>query len=200
VAGDVGLDLVRLEAMLDVFERYLTSGELYRKVTVDRPDGRHELVTLSIGVLLDLADSLGRQAHDASGAEADTMRADLARFDALRTANADAYGRKLHRELRSNLDAWRWFVDDCRTGTAECIDDYPSEVRKRLRMEGLVAECERRRVAIDAELGELAKLDDELREVFEADSNAYCGPRGEAGRYPEPRFWWLYGRPRRTDS
>jgi hypothetical protein len=123
----------------------------------------------------------------------------LARFEGLRAANRDAYGGKLQRELRGNLDAWRWFVDDCLAGAAECVDDYPSEARKRLRIQGLLVDGERGGVAMTDETRELARLDDDLRGVFDSDPRAFCGPRGEADRYPESQYWWLYGRPRRAD-
>lgn len=196
MGGDAGRDLIRFAAMLEAFERYLASSELYRKVTVDQTDGRHEIVTLSIGVMLDLADSLGRYFEGALATDPRSARDALTRFDALRAANHGAYREKLGRELRGNLDAWRWFVDDCRAGTAECVDDYPSEVRKRLRIHSLLAEGERRGLVVDDERRRAAALDDELRGVFAPDSHSYCGPRGEDDRYPEPRFWWLYGRPR----
>jgi hypothetical protein len=195
VSGDRERDLARFEAMLDVFQRYLHSDELYRMTPVGLAGGNQEMVTLSIGIMLDLAESVDGGTQGEPGGGAAPVRAALARFERLRAANSDEYADKLRRELRSNTDAWRWYLDDCTSGAGSCADDYPAEVRKRLRIHGLLAEAESRGIGVDAERLAVSELDDVLRQVFTSDGRAFCGPKGEAGLFPEARFWWLYGRP-----
>jgi hypothetical protein len=101
----------------------------------------------------------------------------------------------LRHELRSQVDSWRWFVDDCARDEDACADRYPREVATRLRIEGLLDEA----AAVGADTADgrarAVSLDDTLRRHFAA--GPYCGPSGQASRYGAERYWWLYGRPAR---
>ncbi|MFN2251781.1 MAG: hypothetical protein ACK2UL_07675 [Anaerolineae bacterium] len=197
MADSIANDLARFEAMLEVFERYLDGTELYRKVPVDLPDGGHEIATMSVGVMLDLAEALWSASGSASDEESAAISAAFARFTHERDENAAAYEEKLKRELRSNLDAWGYYIEDCKDGEATCADDFPSEVRKRMRITGLLAEAERRGFDVAAERARVAQLDADLRDLFVEDAAVFHGPEGQAARYPATGFWWLYGCPRR---
>jgi len=193
-----GWDLARFEAMLDGFDRYVSGRDLYRKVLVETAEGRRKMTTMSIGVMLDLADSLNQllRAPDGGAIDSERVARALERFDAARSEHREAYEGKLRREMKSNLDAWSWFLDDCAEGKRQCVDEYPSEVRKRLRLERLLAEAGRLGIDVSSELERLDRLDQRLGSMFERDEDGgYCGPQGDESLYPRTRFWWLYGRP-----
>lgn len=204
-------DVARFEAMVEAMPRYLDGGEPYRKALVETPDGRREMSTLSIGVLLDLADTLGGPAQpgpggggawqpssgDASPRDDDRVEVALRALDDVRSAHAEAYGRMLLRELKGSLDAWRWFLSECESGERRCAEDYSSEVLKRLRAERLLEEARQRGLDAEEAAARTARLDERLDALFERDEGrGYCGPKGERERYPPRRYWWLYGRPR----
>lgn len=193
VTDDPGRNLAQFVAMVGELDRYLELGKPYRGVVADWPGGGRQTVTLSLGVVRDLVTALERDAERLVPAERADFEAARERLRAVRSARREAYGAMLRHELRSQLDSWRWFVDDCARDEDAAADRYPREVATRLRIEGLLEEA----ATVDADAADAqaraTSLDDALRRHFA--SGAYCGPSGQAAHYGPERYWWLYGRP-----
>lgn len=183
------------EAMVKEFEEYLLADPVYRQLMVATSAG-DRMPKMSAGSLLETlhdlayAEKTGRltpeQAHRLAELTSTVER--LAHRYEL------AYRQKLTRELKSQIDSWRWFLQDCLDDRLRCRDEYPFEVRIRNRIELLVDTLNDHAPA--DQLARLRKLDRDLRGIFA--SGEFVLDRGLRDRYPSDRYWWLYGRPEGT--
>jgi hypothetical protein len=115
------------------------------------------------------------------------------RFRTVAYAHGPAYREKLRRELKSHLDSWEWFLDECERREATCREDYESEVWLRTRIFEIVSHAADSGIDIGDAGDRLAALDARLRAVFR--DGDYVGPAGGAAAYPPETHWWLHGRP-----
>ena len=186
-------DLRRLVAMSAAFAAFLDSGAPYRELAVALPGGGMRRGTLSVGLLLDLLEGLGRDRSLLSPDQRARLDAAAAAVGKQRASRRDAYVGVLLRELRGQLDAWRWYLDECLAEDGECAESYPDEAGKRTRIEQLLDEADRLGACVAPERERLSRLDARLRAAWR--SGPYVGPTGAGDRHPAPRHWWLYGRP-----
>lgn len=199
VLEDPGANLLQLEAMAESFDAYLDQGSPYREVAVGDPEDGARVMTMSIGLVLDLLEALERREDELGPARRERLADARRTIRALRHGRPKDYERLLLREIKSQLDAWRWYLEDCERGARGCRDVYGSESRKRTRIQQLLAEAE----AVGADAAEarhrVARLDQQLRGLLQP--GPFAGPAGTEARYPKASHWWLYGRPaqRRRD-
>lgn len=200
VLDDPGANLLQLEAMAESFDAYLDQASPYRDVAVQDPGDGARVMTMSIGLVLDLIEALERGEDELQPGERDRLAGARRTIRALRHGRPKDYERLLLRELKSQLDAWRWYLEDCERGARGCREAYGSESRKRTRIEQLLADADA--VGADAAeaRGRVARLDRQLRGLLEP--GPFAGPAGTETRYPRKTHWWLYGRPaqRRRDG
>ena len=111
----------------------------------------------------------------------------------VRSARSSQYFKKLARELKSYVDSWRWFLQNCWDGDSRCINDYAQEVSTRLRIESLLEEG-KGEAALEEGRQRVRELDERLRSIWEP--GPFLLDPALADRYPRDRFWWLYGRPK----
>lgn len=189
---DPSTNLAVLSALTEQLERYLQGGELTRRVVCELPGGR-EAATLTIGVLVALTESLERNAHQLSEAEREKLTEELRRQAHLREVHRPAYATKLARELKSHLDSWEWFLDDCVREEPSCREDYESEVWLRSRIEDLIDHADQHGFDVGSAKDRAAEADELLRSVFVP--GEYVGPAGKRELYPPDKYWWLYGKP-----
>ena len=155
--------LTILAALLDQMPAYLASDAVFRPVMVQE-GGLHQTATLTIGNVLDLFKRLG-DLGSGTGPGTDRQRlAELrSRFDVLRTSQHAAYGAKLGRELKGQLDSWRWSVDDAvRGGDGPGGDDRP-DPGLRARIEQLLTEAKGQGIDVTEARRRMAELDERLR-------------------------------------
>jgi hypothetical protein len=186
-------DVALCEAMADEIDAYLRSKELFWEPNRRRPGGEG-LPKLTIGGLLlamrRLETLRERLDPDQAAALARARReyADQKQSWRLR------YQNKLARDLRSRLDAWAWYLDDCERQGESAIVHYPRQAETRVKIDLLLDEA--REVGLDVDDSRLrrAALDQRLRAVFA--TGAFCWLEPLAAGFPRERFWYLYGAPR----
>jgi hypothetical protein len=193
VTGDPARDLAQLVAMVDGLEEYLEQGHPYRPVVADWPGGGRQTVTLSIGTIRELLAALERDAERLAPAERAALETARETLRAVQSQRRLAYIAMLQHELRSQLDSWRWFVEDWSREEDPAAGRYAREVATRLRVEGLMDEADAVGADIREARGRAAASDDALAAHFEPGD--YCGPHDQAPRYARERYWWLYGHP-----
>jgi hypothetical protein len=178
--------------MVDTFEDYLLGDDLYQQLKVSTPAG-DRMPNMSAGTLLAILQDLehAQPAGMLTAAEAERLGELRREFDRLTNRYPTAYREKLARELKSQLDSWRWFLQDCRDDPARCRDDYPFEVRARNRVALLLDELGEH--APVEQRTRVQELDRKLRDIFTAGPFILSAELRD--RYPRDRYWWLYGHP-----
>jgi hypothetical protein len=186
----IARDVVLCEAMADELESYLKSNALFWEPNRRRPGGS-DLPKLTLGGLL-----LARQRLETSRPRLtpDQLRAldragrELAHH---RAQGRTRYQAKLARDLRSRLDAWAWYLDDCQEQGETASVYYPRQVETRVKVDLLLDEA----VAVGLEVEEarqrLAALDERLRVDFVP--GEFCWVEPLAAGFPAERFWYLWG-------
>jgi hypothetical protein len=188
--AELAVDLAVAEAMVAALEDYLFSDRLFYQLVVRTPLGARQ-PKLTIGGLLE-------RLHQLKWGRDELDPAQRGEVDGLEEAYADVkrrwselFEQKVRRELRSLLDSWRWFMQDCEDRHRRCQSEYPSEVWIHTRIVWLMDELPG--ADLSEEQGRLARLDARLRRVFRAGSFVW-DPELEPF-FPRSEYWWLYGRP-----
>ncbi len=178
------------EAMVEEFEDYLLEDSLYRQLRIATSAG-DRMPNMSAGSLLETLQDLQFAAESGrlTSTQADHVDELVDRFERLKTRHTVRYHEKLAWELKSQIDSWRWFLQDCQDKLSWCRDEYPFEVRLRNRIALLIDELGD--AAPADQLARLQALDQDLREVFATDG--FLLDDYLRDRYPENRYWWLYG-------
>lgn len=186
------MELLVAEAMAAELSDYLLGDRLFRQVVVQTPLGTQQPKMTLGGVLSRLQLLQFRSAALTPDERARVERLAAGVEEARRTypAQWESFVRK---EIKSNLDSWRWYMDECfRRGG--CASTYPAEVRARARLALLFDEAAAASFDILAEQGHLRRLDSQLRHVWR--DGAFLLDPGLRGLYPADRYWWLYGLPK----
>lgn len=186
-------DVALCGAMADEMEDYLKAKELFWEPNRRRPGGA-ELPKLTLGGLLLAMRRLqalrDRLAPDQLGALTRAGR-ELAHH---RTQWRARYGAKLARDLRSRLDAWAWYLDDCERQGEPAIVHYPHQVKTRVKVDLLLDEAAGVALEVEESRQRQAALDERLRADFVAGDFCWLAPLVTG--FPPERFWYLYGQPR----
>lgn len=183
-------------AMVEELEDYLLGDSLYRQLVVETSAG-DRMPNMSAGSLLEMlrdleyADEAGQLTPDQSSRLA-SLRGTVER---VADQYAAAYHQKLARELKSQIDSWRWFLQDCHDDPLQCRDEYPTEVRIRNRLALLMDALGDD--APDDQVVRLQRLDGDLRDLWSP--GEFILDEALQNRYPKNRYWWLYGRPGGAD-
>lgn len=183
----------QLAAMAEHLDRLLDSESPYREVVVEEVGGGSRVATMSVGLILDLLAALKGQEEQLTEEEREALREARSWIRTLRRARRDAYVGHLQTELKGQIDAWRWFLEDCAAGERTCAEAYPGEARKRTRIQQLLDEAETLNVDVGEQAMRVRGLDRTLRGMFQPGD--YVGPEGREEVFPEDEHWWLYGTP-----
>jgi hypothetical protein len=174
--ADAGDALRRLSAMVDQIDAYLEAGAPYREIAIPRRGGGTEPGTMFIGLMLDLV-GVVRAARSLSPSEGAEMASDLAALEAARARRA--YGQVLLRELRGQMEASRWFVDERVGGDGGSYDADPTEARRLSRIRQLLAEAEQIGLDVRADRDQAEALDRQVRGLV---ARTRRGPSVDPGR------------------
>ncbi len=178
------------QAMADALPDYLMSDTLYQNMAVQTQSGLEHPV-LTLGALLENLQGLRWHQAALSPDQQAALAASAAKTDKARAAYAGQWAARLRRELKAQLDSWKWYLDDL--GEKDSARrNYPVEAHNRTRIGLLLSELGNAPDAADFRQ-RVAELDSRLRQEWQ--SGPYVGPRGEEGHYPPEQAWWLYGRP-----
>ncbi len=165
---------------------YLASDALFLPVMAEH-GGRHDPVSLTLGVLLDALDALAAVAPSDARALDDQLRAAAA-------LRPDAYAAKLHRELRSAVAVWKATADDVVREPERAGDGWHEAARQRTRAAQLLDELGRIGVSPQqATQASLSAADAAARP--NTVTAPFAGRPLDAERFPAERFWWLWRRP-----
>jgi hypothetical protein len=104
------------------------------------------------------------------------------------------YEGKLARELRSRLDEWAWYLDDCREQGERAIAHYPHRAEVRVKIDLLLDAADEITLDVVERRRRQAALDERLVLFFAV--GEFCWVEELAAGFPPDRFWFLYGFPR----
>jgi hypothetical protein len=188
---ELAVDLALAQAMVKEFEDYLFSDRLFYQLIVHTPAGDRQ-PKLTPGVLIETLAQLRRARGELSVEQRQLLDQVEADFAAVRRRMAGRCRDKVLAELKSLLDSWTWFMQDCEDQRRRCETEYDHEVWIRARITTLMSE-----LSDGPDLSELrqrlALLDSKLTRVFRVGQFVW-DPKLEL-HYPKREFWFLYGRP-----
>lgn len=191
---DFEIKLALVQAMAHELEDYLMGDALYRQLVVHTTVG-DRLPKMSLGAFLETLETLewAQKAGRLTAEQRQPLTEARKSLEGVRRRFPTAYRGKLSRELKSNLDSWNWFLQECRENPRRCHEEYPFEVRIRNRIATLVDALGKE---IPADLASrLERLDDALRRLIVP--GRFVLAEELQTRYPRDRYWWLYGQPAR---
>ncbi len=193
--NDLAVQFALAQAMADELENYVLGDDLYRQLVVRTPAG-DRMPRMSLGLFLESLKELewAAQAGHLTAQQKQALAEMNQALEDIRQRFPTAYREKLSWELKSNLDSWNWFLQECRENPRRCREEYPFEVRIRNRIATLVDALGREVPTEHA--SRLKRLDARLRELF-VPGRFILAQELEA-RYPRDRYWWLYGEPARN--
>ena len=180
-------DFGYLRAAILILENYLLSKELYWALADSAPRGEPAYPQLTIGNLL--------LAHARLNARllSFEQQFDLERLDnklwAIAAKWRQAWEIKVGRDFSARLRLWRDFLEEYRAQPDNHVDRYPYEVGRRVQLELLANQLEE---IPAAEKDLLAGLDKILGAVFVP--GGFVWDDDLINGFPNPPFWYLYGR------
>lgn len=193
---DTGVEFAICRTMADEMEAYLLAHQLFRQIVVHTPVGDLQ-PKMTLGAFIDHYRRLRRRQSALSA----TQQAELDRIGetwaTMKRRYEGRYEELLHQELRSHLDSWNWFLDDCLRQPNRCQEDYPAEVHARARIALLLEELGPQ-AETHAEASRVSMLDDRLRRLWQ--KGRFIWPGEAADAYPPDRYWFLYGYPQGADE
>lgn len=181
-------DLAVCELMAGEFEAYLRSDTLYWQMNAARPGGS-QLPKLTVGGFLERVRRL--RAAPLSTAQQARLQQAWDRFDHARRSLPDRYVSRVSHDLRGQLDAWAWYLDDYKANPGQQAAYYPSQAHKRLAIDLLLDESQDAPNATAAG-PRIKDMDQRLRSDW-IDGPFIWNP-ALAHDFPRDRFWWLHGR------
>jgi hypothetical protein len=170
-----------IQAGLEELEEYLLSDVLFWSLP-----GAARRQRLTPGSLLLAMRSLdGGNAPGVRSADVERLTAGL---QVLLDRQRSAWQSKCRREVHARLELWKNYLDDYRLSPEDHADLYPEQVRWRVLLQLLADQVELRpdEDVILAELDNIVKLSWLPGE--------FLWEPGMAGAFPEPEYWFLYGR------
>lgn len=178
-------DLAFLIAARADLPDYLLSDTLFWQLSAPS-----DFPKLSLGYVLLTRARLAATSSQLTPAQQTELAQTTQALDALFAQKPVAAEKKATQELRSRLNLWSQFLDDCVEDQQSCVESYPHEVTQRVIATLLLTQFPR--VGDAPEAVRLTPLDARLRGRLTP--GAFLWP-GELQRaFPEKEFWFLYGR------
>lgn len=167
----------------ELLDRYLEDDSLFITLSLSYGGG---LARGSIGGLLEYQARLA--AGDLSSEQRAVLEKSVQRYESARRMRGEAFQQKVEKELKSLLNTWAWYLDECKEDRQRCAADYVNQVWRRTRIHVLQQAV----AALPAALaGQLARLDGRLRELFRPGD--FVWDAEVRPFYSEAEYWWLYG-------
>lgn len=189
----IARDTALCAAMTDEMEAYLKSNVLYWEPGRRRLGGV-VLPKLTFGGLLLALRRLETLRDHLDLDQAQTLTRAGRELGLQKSQWRIRYNDKLARELRSRLDAWAWYLDDCRDKGESVIVHYPWQVETRVKADLLFDEAAEVELEVEESQQRQIALDQQLGAFFTV--GEFCWLEELAPGFPPDRFWFLYGFPR----
>lgn len=193
-APEYNLKLAR--AMLDEFEDYLLSNELFWPLD---PSALRDVLSVprfTPGVLILVLDELNVQNIEMTTVQqTEHQKINLQMQHVLRMW-PEAIGRKAAREMHSRLNLWKAYVNDL-TEKIDRPDSYANEVRHRVIFER-ISELAARQTDAETTIQNGHLIDVTLQGIFKPGEFIW-DPRLRT-IYTQDPYWFLYGVPELSDS
>ncbi|HVO72120.1 MAG TPA: hypothetical protein VMT24_18850 [Aggregatilineaceae bacterium] len=181
---DLERDLRVLVAMAASLTPYLYESEMYGYLGGDLPK-------LTLGGLLLRLYRLSRVSDILTADQRKMVQEAQANFDTQTSQWAVHYEDKLWRELRSRIDAFNHYLNECFEDSQSCTANYPSQAEKRTMIEHLKTEMENRNALTNDLQERLAGIDRKLRQQLQ--ESEFIFDERLSSVYPREQFWWFYG-------
>lgn len=187
---DPDRDLAIVSSMVPELEHYLLSDELYWPIGGPSLPGGGEYPRLTFGGLFLALNRLGAVPANLSPEQSASLARCKELLETTRSKWVAVADRKLAREIKSRLDLWSAYLQDCSENRSSCADYYPQQVQYRAMLELLFSELSRLSPA-SPYLDQLAMADRRLRAYFSKGEFVW-DPALQAS-FPPDKFWFLYG-------
>lgn len=191
-APDANLALVRV--MLEEFETYLLSDELYWPLdpsSLKRP----YVPRLTPGRLALTLDELDAQSEDMTPAQQVEIRKLNLQMESVLRKWSVALGRKAAREMHSRFNLWKAYIQDL-AEKADRAHNYTNEVQQRVIFERIAGWAEREPEA-ERSIQAIQSIDATLRSFFKPGDFIWDARLQSC--YPQEQYWFLYGMPVQND-
>jgi hypothetical protein len=189
----IARDAALCAAMSDEMGDYIKSGVLYWDPG-RRQLGGVGLPKLTFGGLLLAMHRLATLHDHLDLDQAATLTRAERELDLQKSQWRGRYQDKLARELRSRLDAWAWYLDDCKKEGESAIVHYPRQVETRVKADLLLDEAGEVDLDVEESRQRQVALDERLGAFFTV--GEFCWLEELAPGFSPDRFWFLYGFPR----
>ena len=189
----IARDAALCAAMADELDDYLKSNELFWEPNRRRPGGT-DLPKLTLGGLLLATRRLEALRDHLTPDQAHALNRAGRELDHQKRQWRTRYQNKLGRDLRSRLDAWTWYLDDCQQQGESAAVHYTRQVETRVKIDLLLDEAGEIGLDVEELRGRQVALDERLRLDFRPGD--FCWADELAASFPAERFWYLYGHPR----
>jgi hypothetical protein len=189
----IARDVTLCAAMADEMQDYVKSKTLFWEPDRGRPGGFH-LPKLTFGGLLLAMRRLETLRDHLDLDQVETLERAGRELAFQKSHWQSRYQTKLARDLRSRLDAWAWYLDDCREQGESAIAHYPRQVETRVKIDLLLDEAAEVEVDVEESHQRQAALDGRLAALFSR--GEFCWLEELAAGFPADRFWYLWGFPK----
>jgi hypothetical protein len=181
---DLERDLRVLVAMASNLTPYLYESEMYGHLAGDLPK-------LTLGGLLLRLYRLSRLDEILNADQQKMVQEAQTNFEAQTAQWAVHYENKLRHELRSRIDAFNHYLNECFEDSQGCTANYPSQAEKRTMIEHLKTEAENHDALTNELRARLGGVDQKLRHQLQ--ESEFIFDERLKRVYPREHFWWLYG-------
>lgn len=188
-------DLKEARQMVDVFEDYIRSEQVYGSTGGMFGSNAPALTVGSLLMRLRRLDHLREHLKRKQGAELDAI---IEKHDAVQVAWRVHYEEKMIKEAHSRLDAMRTFFDECRDNPRLCRNIYRPEALRRTIVRELMLEMAELSIESEDLEKKTREVDGKLRGVVQESEFIWDGLLQQV--YPSETFWWLYALPVETDE
>lgn len=188
-------ELMVAGAMASELPDYLLGDRLFRQIVIRTPAGTQQ-PKMTLGSLLGRYQLLRHFAGDLDAGQQQQLSAVGAAIADNRRIYHAQWLAYIQKELKSYLDSWRWYVDEC-VRRGGCASTYAGEVWIRTRLALLLEEAAALNIPILTEQGHLRRLDSQLRSVWQ--EGPFLLEPAQRDLYPAEHYWWLYGLPAGTE-
>lgn len=185
-------DAALCATMADELEDYLRSNVLFWEPNRRAPGGA-DLPKLTIGGLLLALRRLQTLRDRLASTQLEALDQAERALAFQKSEWRFRYQSKLTRDLRSRLDSWAWYLEDCCRGGESIIAHYPRQVETRVKIELLLAEADEVGLDVQGARQRQTDLDRRLRADFALGD--FCWLDELAPGFPAERFWYVWGRP-----
>ncbi len=185
------LDLAILKEMADELKDYLLANVLFWQMQASA-----RFPKLSLGMMLLTRARLQAASDELTSDQRNGLAEAERRIDTTLGSWQVAAEQKAAQELKTRVNLWQRFWDDCREDGPSCAENYPHEVANRA-MAGLLLH-QFPRLSATPVAQSLEALDRSVRTRLPGSQFVWAAEL--QGGFPAQEFWYLYASPRRSPA